>query len=161
LSPDGKRLLTGVTDGVVRCWDTDAGKVAWSVKFGGDAGCKVRFAADGKTVLTWVEDLEHTRLSLWDAKTGKPAAAPKPPADDQFRTQRVGAWLPDAGPAPDGHTLLLRPPKKFALWDTTRGKAVHSYPGQTRGFTLARDGKSVFVLSATLRRLDLTSGRAL
>jgi RNA polymerase sigma factor (sigma-70 family) len=68
LSPDGKWLVTGGGDQVLRWWDTTTGKVVRTVGPGAVYFNRAAFRPDGKVLLT-VSHENHIRL--WDVETGK------------------------------------------------------------------------------------------
>lgn len=53
ISPDGKRVLTILPDGIVKLWDTADGRERATIRKKGRTGCLAAFSADGKRLLVW------------------------------------------------------------------------------------------------------------
>lgn len=69
LSPDGKMLVTGHSDGSAKVWDTETGRKLQTLPGIEDLGfAKVAISPDGKTL---VKGRSWQGLEFWDLRTGK------------------------------------------------------------------------------------------
>lgn len=120
-SPDGRGLVTGYADGMVRLWDVDAGAVVR--EFGGNTGGidDMAFSPDGRTIaaISFRDDL----LQLWDVETALLVASVQ---DD--RADRL-AYRPDG-------TALLTVGYDRQFWDMTTADRVPVI----KGLTFANEG---------------------
>jgi hypothetical protein len=71
-SPDGKRVLTGSSDGTARVWDAEMGQQKALLKGHTDRVTSVAYSPDGKRVLTGSQD---KTARVWDAETGQQKAS--------------------------------------------------------------------------------------
>ncbi|HVK13509.1 MAG TPA: sigma-70 family RNA polymerase sigma factor [Gemmataceae bacterium] len=109
LSPDGRWLVTGGGDKVLRWWDTTTGKVVRTVGPGEIYFNRAAFRPDGKVLLT-VSHENHVRL--WDVETGKELPHP--------------AGLPwgvsGLAVTPDAKTALVISERNLCAFDLTTGQ---------------------------------------
>jgi WD40 repeat protein len=112
-SPDGRRVVTGTSEGGALLWDADTGETIGSALAHDDArGDPVAFSPDGKLVLTVPF---HQGIRFWDAATGAPRDAPFPHPGE----------IADLFYSPDGKRVLTRGrDDKFRLWDAATGRAI-------------------------------------
>ena len=77
ISPDGRVLLTGSPDNVVRLWNAETGlPIGHPLEHGPrelNGGTAIAFSRDSRTVITGGGD---STARLWDASTGKPLGTP-------------------------------------------------------------------------------------
>ena len=68
ISPDGKKIVTGSSDGTVLLFDVERRNYKGQVSLAAHAGrvTSVAYSSDGKTIVTGSED---TTIKLWDANT--------------------------------------------------------------------------------------------
>ena len=111
LSPDGKWLVTGGGDKVLRWWDTTTGKVARTAGPGQIYFNRAAFRPDGKVLLT-VSHENHIRL--WDVETGKEMPHP------------VGLPWGVSGLAltPDAKTALIISERNLCAFDLASGREL-------------------------------------
>jgi WD40 repeat protein len=108
LSPDGRRVVSGGADGTVRLWALATGREVLPTPEPAGPVVGLGVAPDGKT-LALIRGPD--RLSLWDARSAAPLAAP---------------GLPPAATAcafgPDGRLALATPDGRLLLWDLAAGR---------------------------------------
>jgi WD40 repeat protein len=150
-SPDGKRLLTGGTDGVARVWDVQTEQPIPQLLKHSRAVTVARFSPDGRQVLTVADGAIH----LWDWAAPKPLRTLRPPhgsvRDAAFRADglqilaecddgRVWLWHADGEQAaprvalplpvqarlsPDGRRVLTLSGDRWTrLWNVARGEPL-------------------------------------
>ena len=74
LSPDGKRIVTGSDDGIIRIWDASTGAPVTEPLTGHKKLVdSVAFSPDGKRIVSSGDD---GTVRVWDAGTGKPIGQP-------------------------------------------------------------------------------------
>lgn len=71
-SPDGRRLIAGAADGVVRIWDAASGRLVQSLNAESEWIGPVGFSADGKHA--WGSSIQESRTRLWDVESGREVA---------------------------------------------------------------------------------------
>jgi WD40 repeat protein len=110
-APDGRRLVSGGSDGVARVWDADSGKLALELRAPSKGVTDVDFAPDGKRILTASAYDETARV--WDAADGR-------------RLFEVGQErLSFAQFSPDGrHVLTVADQGDAVLWDAATGQRL-------------------------------------
>ncbi len=78
-SGDGRRVLTGSSDGTARVWDAVTGEVVSPVLRHNDAVRRASLTPDGRRVLVVAgpeRDFDSCTVYLWDADTGRALLAP-------------------------------------------------------------------------------------
>ncbi|MBN9122326.1 MAG: sigma-70 family RNA polymerase sigma factor [Planctomycetes bacterium] len=131
-SPDGKRIVSGGTDGTVRMWDTDTGKELWGWKQSRDV-LAVAFLPDGKRAVSG--DAEGT-IRVWDAETGK---------ELKQLTGHIGG-VDALAVGPNGRLVSAGADKTVRVWDAEAGKELRCFRGHTaavRTVAVSPDGKTV------------------
>jgi RNA polymerase sigma factor (sigma-70 family) len=172
---DGKTLLTGGADKVIRFWDVASGRPVRQLHGSARPIGHIALSADGRrmatiglrgdsaagvlfpSALAWYADND---LALWEVAAGKEVhrfAFPtsKYPGRTGFRM---------AAFHPDGKTLLAAGTEPSAYrWDLATGKEVRRYDLDSIGdwsAALSPDGQTLAVLDrCSVRLFDLTSGR--
>ncbi len=154
-SPDGKIVLTGGGDKVVRLWDAATGEPIGQPITHPDSVKCVAFSPDGKTILTACS-LQNTAW-LWDAATGR----------------RVGEPLAHKGYvfavafSPDGKTIVTGSIDASArLWNAGTGRPIGQplmHSSAVSSVAFSPDGKAVLTGSwdKTARLWDAATGRPL
>ena len=113
LSPDGTRVLTGSSDGVVGLWDAVRGEPIGSPMAHGSKVSAVAFSPDGRKAVTGGVD---GSVRMWDVDTGRPIGAP----------MRHAAEVQAAAFSPDGRKLITGGKDRQArLWDAETGKPLN------------------------------------
>jgi eukaryotic-like serine/threonine-protein kinase len=140
VSPDGKLVLAGGTDGIPRLWDMATGRLLRELpRHQGRLFHRVyspgAFSPDGKTVLTGGDGFE---AHVWDVASGKPLG---PPLKHQSMVLAVAF-------SPDGKTILTGcEDGTVRLWDaaarTPLGAEMH-HQGWVEAVAFSPDGKLIF-----------------
>ena len=130
----GKLAATSSTDGSVRLWDLESGKVVWLLPGASSRGCNnLCFAPDGKRLLSVDAD---DRIAVWDVETGK----------ELKRFADTSAYC--VALSPDGKYIVSGGvgDGSVRLWDADTGRPLYQYAGHS-GAVLAvaffPDGKRV------------------
>lgn len=125
LAADGKTIVPGNQNAVLRWWDRATGKELHRLK-----GALAATSADGK----WLAIRQDRDILLWDMAAGKPArrfplrdVAPPDPRLNQVQVNFGG----DGGFSADGSTLVLPDRGKVCVLDTRTGQERHGFPGHS------------------------------
>jgi WD40 repeat protein len=160
-SADGRTVLTGCADSVIRIWDADKGTVVRRIEVDqvlrDVSEYQIAFSKDRKGAA--VIGAIPSSASLWNLDSGKMRAR----LDDG----RYGTWV--AGFAPDGKTLAARgnnPGNNITgiqIWDSATGKKVSKNMIDAEGqgtFAFSPDGKTLVVDgSGELAFWDVAQGK--
>jgi RNA polymerase sigma factor (sigma-70 family) len=154
---DGRTMLSGYTNGVIRRWRVEKGREDHTPAEPADAPDWVAFAPNGQTLITTGEG----KIGLWEPLTGQPRQfvdAPLPPST--LKTL-----------SPDGKMLALSESYQgqILLWDVATGKLVSRLgeAGQLGGSSSCRfspDGQRLVTGSLqgdTVRIWEAASGKEL
>jgi eukaryotic-like serine/threonine-protein kinase len=134
LSPDGQRIATAsaLLDPTVKVWDTQTGKLVFTLKGHGDFVSSLAFSRDGKTLASASRD-RTTRI--WDMSAG-----------ENQRTLKSG--LRERGVValgPKGDLLATNEDDKtVTIWDLKSGKPTFALPAATESvlsLAFSSDGK--------------------
>ena len=152
LSPDGDLVAGSPEPNAVRVWEAKTGrevfKLAWGTgRYGGVF--RVRFAADGQTLLTYGHDF---RLRVFDTLTGKlkserkirPAALGPETDDDERQAWEFKMTHRTVDVSADGGTLVIGTGKEVAVYATDTGKERFKFEADPRHvdtLVLSPDGK--------------------
>ena len=137
ISPDGRWLAAGCSDGMVRIWDTrdPAGKAR---ELPGHIGTveRVVFLPDGRLASAGGTEAESGDVKIWDLSTGRVL---------DLRGHTGPVW--GLASSPDGRRLVTGShDRTIKLWDTTTGEEVFTLRGHTAGVTrvaFSPDGRRI------------------
>ena len=149
-SPDGKSVLTGGLNKIVRMWETVTGQPLGQPLVHPDGVQAVAFSPDGKTIVTGCLD---STARLWEAATGRPIGQPIAHQGDV----RSVAFSPDC------KTILTASTMTARLWDAGSGQPVGQplvHSGLVQSVAFSRDGKSIITgsLNKFAQCWDATTG---
>jgi predicted NACHT family NTPase len=153
-SPDGKRLATAGSDGVVRFWDVTSGRELLTCKSHSNLVVSVAFSPDGKTLASSSSD---RTIKLWDCLSG-----------ECLQTwQGHGDWVRSVAFSPDGQILASSSnDTTIKLWDCRSGECLQTLQGHSdwiRLIAFSPDGKTLASGSddRTVKLWDCRSGECL
>jgi WD40 repeat protein len=130
-SPDGKTIVTGCADGMIRLWDEATGNLRDLLLRHGPIVRAVAFSPDSEKLLTGSED---GTARLWDASTGAPIR------DFPHRKPVTAVAF-----SPDGNLVLTGSQDTARLWDVSTGKLHQAFPPRAavNAVAFSPDGKLV------------------
>lgn len=154
LSPDGRRIVTGSDDGVLRLWNADTGQPIGAPLRGHAAGWvdEVAFSPDGHRIASASDD--HS-VRLWNADTSQQIGPPLMHDDE--------AW--SVAFSPDGHTLASgSKDTTIRLWNAYSGQPLgaplHGHTAGVHELTFSPDGRHLVSAGEdnTVRMWDPATG---
>jgi WD40 repeat protein len=134
-APDGSRLVSGDTAGIVKLWDVATGQERASLRACEPGGCltAITISPDGALFVT-AYCLDRS-VRFWDAASGEPRG----------ELPRSGSRVADLAFSPDGATLALaRGDGTISLWDVARARerGVLRTPGRgLQSMAFSSDGR--------------------
>ena len=144
-SPDGKYILVGDDNGIVKLWDVQSGQELH--RFTGNAAM---FAPDGKYILT---ETFGKSIGMWDTATGKEVYQ----INSDARNQLMIAY------SHDGKTILTSSEDHtIRRLDAATGKELGVFleiPEVMRTIEISPDDRYLLTLSSTAQLWDLQTGK--
>jgi WD40 repeat protein/Flp pilus assembly protein TadD len=138
-SPDGGRLATSSSDGVVGLWDAATGQKLWDVKWRPAMVDSVAFSPDGSLLASACRD---GTVGLWDPTKG---VEPR-----NLSTGSSAMWVCFS---PDGRRLVsAHYDHTVRVWDPATGQALRTYRGHTSPVlcvTFSGDGRRLASIEAS------------
>jgi WD40 repeat protein len=133
-SPDGKTIVSGGGDGMIRLWDSSGNPIGQPIKGHQGKVNSVAFSPDCKTI---VSGDRYGIIRLWNTR-GKPIN--QPIKGHQGRVNSVAF-------SPDGKTIVSgSDDKTIRLWDT-KGKPINQpikgHQGRVNSVAFSPDGKTI------------------
>ena len=155
-SSDGKRVLTGDSDGGVRLWDAETGRCLLELRGHRRAVFCVVWSNDQRRALSSSDD---GNLRLWDLKTGDCIRI----FEGHSSEVNSVSWSPDQLRAISASS---EPDNSLRLWDIDTGKCLHVFQGHTAHiWTAAWNADQRLLLSGssdnTIRLWDVDTGKCL
>jgi len=153
-APDGRTLVSGSTDGVIRFWDPKTGREVRRFTGHQHTVTCLAFSSDGKTLASGSYD---QTARLWDVAAGKELR--------QISSKK--GWITAVALAPDDKTLACASRGNVVtLHETASGALTHELEGHALWVTsvvFSRDGKTVVsgAKDRTIRRWNAASGAEL
>ncbi|KFE68617.1 KGGVGR-motif variant AAA ATPase [Hyalangium minutum] len=153
VSPDATELYTFSTDGVIRLWDIEAGRLLKVVEKLEDVG-RLALSPDGGRLAR----TDGRSVRIWDVR------APRPKARFELSGLESSIW--GIAFSPDGQILATASADKLVrLWDGHTGTAIRSLEGHTEDvYALAFSPKASLLASVggekTVRVWDVEKGEA-
>jgi WD40 repeat protein/tRNA A-37 threonylcarbamoyl transferase component Bud32 len=135
-SSDGKRLITGKFDSIIKVWDLDTGAEVRVLKGHTHQVTSLACSPDGKLLASSSTDAKGLgELKVWDLRTGKVICSFK------GHTREVTRLLF----SPDGSRLVSASvDQTIRIWDPTTGEPAGSFMGHRKGvdgLVFSPDGK--------------------
>ena len=148
-SPDGKTLAAGGANGVLRLWDTTAGKPIYKIAAHSSIINAVAWSPNGQTIASAGAD---DTIRLWDVATRKVLVEIK---------EHTGMF--SLAFSPDGKTLASDwTDNTVRLCDVAKGKptqTLHDLGVILTGVIFSPDGKSLAVTGTSTALVEIGSGK--
>ena len=150
-SPDGKRIVSGSQDKLVKVWDATNGQEILTLDAHQEVVRSVGFSPDGKRIVSGSWDCPP---KVWDATTGQ-----------EIFTLGSENFVMCVAFSPDGKSIACGNGYwKLKLWDATSGEETLTLKGHNEAIVcmaFSPDGKRIVTGShdRTLKTWDLTTGK--
>jgi WD40 repeat protein len=150
-SPDGKRIVSGSQDNMVKVWDATNGQETLTINRHQDVVRSVAFSPDGKRIVSGSWDIPP---KVWDAATGQ-----------QILTLGEENFVMCVAFSPDGKRIACGNGYwKLKMWDAMTGQEILTLRGHNEAvvcMAFSPDGKRIVSGShdRTLKTWDVTAGK--
>jgi WD40 repeat protein len=150
--PDGKTLVGGTEERVIRVWDPRTGEAKRELAGHEDAVAAVAISPDGQTLVCGGCDRS---VRVWNAETGEQSRSPASYSDP----------VSSLAYAPDGKTLATASGRDVVVSDASTGAPLRTLSGHQQrvtGVAFPRDGKIIASASddGTVRIWSASTGKA-
>jgi WD40 repeat protein len=148
-APDGRTVLSGGHDTIVRLWDVKSGRLVRSFAAHSQPVNTVAFSPDGRIALSGSVD---KAVNVWDVLTGQLLR--------KFTEHSQG--IDQVVFSPDGRIAISATGKELKRWDTASGKVIQTFPiDHLTCLALSRDGDTAVSghFDHTLKLWKLRSGQ--
>lgn len=156
-SPDGRILVSGNSDGVIKFWDLATGKILTSIKSAQPVIESLAFAPDGRTLIgsSRPERVADSTVRIWEAPAGK----------ELTQLEVHGERISHATFSADGKQIITGASDGLVrVWDAWSGKELRALQPQikVRSLAVSPDGKTIAAVGGPeVVLLDLTTGKVL
>ena len=136
LTPDGKTLASGSSDGTIRIWDTSTGNQLLSLP--SDKTRILAISVDGKILASSNASYKNNHIKLWDISTGTQLNTLK--GESNYSVTEL-AISPDNSMLTSGYH-----DGKIRLWDITTGNQLNVFKGHfdmVNALSFSSDGKTL------------------
>ncbi|KAF5335874.1 hypothetical protein D9758_017233 [Tetrapyrgos nigripes] len=154
VSPDGKKIVTGLKNNQCIMWNINNGEQIGKPFFGHQDWVRsVSFAPDGKRIVSGSDD---STIRIWDASTGELICKP---------LQGHEGWVYSVKISPDGTRIASgSKDKTIRIWNAFTGPAIgqpfQGHSGSVRSVAFSPDGTKIVSGSEdnTIKIWDATTG---
>ncbi|OAX39070.1 WD40 repeat-like protein [Rhizopogon vinicolor AM-OR11-026] len=157
VSPDGKRIVSGLLDDTIQVWDIESGE-ALGVPLRGHTRyvVSVAISPDGKHIVSGSAD---TTIRVWNMETGEALGAPLQGHTDSVSSVAI---------SPDGKRIVSGSQDgMIRMWDIETGEALNTlqgYDSSVNSLAISPDGKRMVSGSSpnnVIEVWDMETGEAL
>lgn len=150
-SPDGKYLLSGGTDAIIRLWDVASGKEIKQLVGHSSSVITALFSPDGKNIISSSRD---ATIRLWSTESGKEIR--------QFERNCRAFYSVAFAPSGD-HIISVSNDNSLRLWDVQSGQEIKSFNCSDKIFTATFSPDGKYVVSSAVNNMlimfDALSGK--
>jgi FOG: WD40 repeat len=153
-SPDGKKIVSVVSDSTIRIWDAKNGNVLMTLKEHTSSIYFATFSPDGKKIVSSSRD---NTARVWDVQTGKTLHI----LEGHTRDIHYGVF------SPDGKQIITASwDDTIRRWDAKTGLCIQTLKGHERGVTYVSynsNGEEIVSASSdrTIRIWDSKTGKTI
>ena len=153
-SPDGRRIVTGADDRMVKVWNAVTGKELLTLRGRGGAFAPVAFSPDGRRLATGGG---NNTLKVWEADTGR----------ELLTLKGRNGPITAVAFSPDGQRLVTGSKDAMVvLWDAANGNQLLTFDGHSNrvnAVVFSPDGRRILTGSddGTVRLWDAASAEPL
>ena len=166
ISADGRRAVSGGSDGTVRVWDIDSGAALHTLSGHGGAVWAVAVSADGRHAVSGGGMRSFDSMRMWDLDSGTALHTSTGPDGGKLTPDGHGGLRAVAVSADGRHAVSGGGDGTVRVWDLGAGALLHMLAGHDRGVgavAVSADGRRAVSGGGdgTVRVWDSDSGSAL